>query len=215
MNSETLTIAVWALAIFLFIAQSLEHYQIYIKSSLSIKGTIAKGYNSAMKIMVVNRLFIVSYYFIFGFLIDYGVAFREFVVPLIFSLFFLCIANLLMARRYRSTAIIDASERVGNVWNTLSISNAVATYFNLLGIIIPLLIASILPEYRLTLSNSSFLFNTAFVLINVFVIESRLAKLYDTRGDVVGATYSIMVVRTLSSVCAILTVGTLYVFIVF
>lgn len=210
-----ITVLVWSLAFCLLVAQFLEHCQIYVKSNSSFKGTIAKGYNDAMKIMVVNRLFIVSYYFIFGFLIDYGVDFSEFFYPLLLSLLLLAVSNTYLSARYRRK--IRSSSKSANllppILNKLSMTNAAATYFNLLGIVIPLLVASLLPEYRLTLSNSSFLFNTVFVLLNVFIIENRLADIYDNKGDIVGVTYSIIAVRTVASLMALLTIWLIDVFV--
>lgn len=55
----------------------------------------------------------------------------------------------------------------------------VATLFSLVGLTIPLIWSAANPELRLTLANSGFLFNSLFTLINVFLVESEIARMID------------------------------------
>jgi hypothetical protein len=57
-----------------------------------------------------------------------------------------------------------------------------ATILNLLGLTLPWVAAATFPEHRLTLANTSFLFNTVFTIINVFLIEHRFARLIDAEA---------------------------------
>ena len=38
-----------------------------------------------------------------------------------------------------------------------------------------------MPDYRLTLANTGFIFNTLFTLINTFLIEQEIAEKFDCR----------------------------------
>ena len=82
--------------------------------------------------------------------------------------------------------------------------NFLASSLNLLGITIPLLLGSIYTDYRLTLANSGFLFNTIYTIVNVF-IESLIAKKIDEKNkDLNIFVFGIYIFRTFAILSMIL-----------
>jgi hypothetical protein len=189
----------------LFIALATDQAQILAKHYGAIFKNIAQGYNAAMKIMVINRVGAVLFFLATAYSIDLGAARYDLTLHYIIALSLLLLASILLSisfnKRYLAgTPTITENKELKNIIN-LSI---IASLFNTLGLTIPFLLASTYPEYRLTLSNTGFLFNTIFTILNVFFIENRLARLIDSNNPTLTWFASKLIIsRTLSYTAAI------------
>jgi hypothetical protein len=186
-------------SISILIAQHLEQEQLYRKLRGTINKTVAKGYNDAMKVMVLNRVFIVMYFSSVGFLIDTGVSGHHLALTFAFSYFCLTLANIV-------TYKLRFKKLKGLFVNFESKIFLVAVYFNLMGLTIPFLISSHFPEYRLTLSNLSFIFNSIFTVLMVFVIEKKVSLAFDTSiRESFRLVKNLVFIRTFSNLSAAIT----------
>ncbi|WP_371396499.1 hypothetical protein [Fretibacter rubidus] len=189
--SSNLTIVVFIAACGLFLAVIMEQLQILAKYDGAMKAKVASGYNSAMKIMVINRLGAVLYFVFVAFAIDTGISPQRLSSFFIGTICALAVVNIgvfsVYFRRFKTelTAEVRSAGRVEHKRqeDLLALCVFAATMLNLLGLTIPLLLSAKFPDYRMTLSNTGFLFNTLFTIINVFIIENYLAKLIDKKDD--------------------------------
>lgn len=177
------SLALIGLAICIFADQM----QTFAKYRGALANTIAGGYNRAMKIMVVNRIGAVLYNLTNAYNVDHGLPPSLLSRGLGLTIFLMGIAALLLlvwmyvdVRRTHPTIELFDVKR----WPlALITATFFATAFNLLGLTIPWVAAASMPEMRLTLANTSFLFNTIFTVINVFYIEHLFARLADKRDS--------------------------------
>ena len=198
-SPEFLTIALGLALAGLVFAIFADHLQIIAKYMGSQTKRIAGGYNLAMKVMVANRLGAVLYFLLIGFSIDNGLASSTLAIGLslaIASLVLPTIGILIWLQRRLN------AERTGfrvfdlSAWpRTIVFATFMATVLNLLGLTVPWIASATFPELRLTLANTSFLFNTLFTVINVFYIEHKLAQIVDEateeiHGFVVGVIFA-------------------------
>lgn len=176
-----------------------DHLQIIAKYLGWQNNRIAGGYNLAMKVMVVNRLGAVLYFLLIAFCVDNGLEFRDLAIGL--ALAILCIVPptvvLLIWLQHRSKSPeIDQQIIDTRTWpQAIVLATFLATVFNLMGLTVPWIASAAYPELRLTLANTSFLFNTLFTVINVFYIEHKLSIIIDQgseriHGFVSGVTFA-------------------------
>ena len=166
----------------LFLAQSMEYLQIYFKQKGFYSSSIAKGYNDAMKVMVLNRLGAIIYFMSLSLAIEIGAKPMSIISFIIFSLIFLILVNisLIVWQVFHfKISLKFFLIKINREFSIFLTSIFLASSLNLLGITIPLLLGSIYIDYRLTLANSGFLFNTIYTIVNVFFIESLIAKKID------------------------------------
>lgn len=161
---------------------------------------IAQGYNLAMKVMVLNRLGAVFFFLLIAFSVDSGV--QPELLSRAFSFVILLLVlptGILMC--WLQTRMQTAGYRYQvfdyEGWDKgILVASFLATIFNLLGLTLPWVAGAKYPEYRLTLANSSFLFNTIFTIVNVFYIEHRFARLADNgSNEVHGFVSGIIIAR--------------------
>ena len=162
-----------------------DHLQVIAKYHGATKHLVASGYNQAMKVMVVNRIGAVLYFVLLAYNIDnrldpsvlkfgLGVTILLSILPTIGVLAWL-------QKRFNELEVTHSIIN-SKIWDKkIVVATFFATLFNLFGLTLPWIAGATFPEWRLTLANTSFIFNTIFTVINVFYIENRLAYLIDTK----------------------------------
>lgn len=180
LTSSTALGVVFALSIVgLAFAVLADHFQTLAKYKGVLNKRVAGGYNSAMKVMVINRLGAVLYFLLLAFSIDNGLSAEKLNIALAVTVASLAVPTLFL--------MLWLQKRLGQrVWDTsiwpkrIVIAAFFATTLNLLGLTVPWVLAAHHPELRLTLANTSFLFNTLFTVVNVFYIEHHFARIVDS-----------------------------------
>lgn len=180
-----------------------DHLQIIAKYQGAINLRVAAGYNLAMKVMVVNRIGAVLYFLFLSFNIDNGLGPGKLSLGLGLVILSVVVPTAgLMIWLQKRIDTIDAGVRVLDVthWQKpIVVATFLATVFNLLGLTLPWVAGAAFPELRLTLANTSFLFNTVFTVINVFFIEHRFARLIDAEEvKIHGFVAGVIVARLLA-----------------
>lgn len=164
-----------------------DHLQLLAKYFGAIRQHVAGGYNLAMKVMVLNRIGAVLYFLLLSFNIEQGLSPQKLILGIIGVSIFVAIPTIgLMIWLQRAMSAVRPGARVLGVsaWHKkVFYATLLATTFNLLGLTAPWVASATFPELRLTLANTSFLFNTIFTVINVFYIEHKLAHLIDRNID--------------------------------
>lgn len=198
-SSEYLTIAFGLALAGLVMAILADHLQVIAKYRVLQTKRIAGGYNLAMKVMVLNRIGAALYFLLIAFSIDNGLTAYALTIGLSLAVASLVLPTIgiiiwLKRRLYAQQAgfrVLDTS-----AWpRTVVFATFVATALNLLGLTLPWIASATFPELRLTLANTSFVFNTLFTIINVFYIEHKLAQIVDEgsahiHGFVIGVIFA-------------------------
>ena len=127
--------------------------------------------------MIVNRVGFVFFTFSISFSIDKAIAPNLVLSGFIFSLLAFLGSYYLFPGHY------DKFHRVRLTVNYLNSMSFLATILSFIGTTLPWFAASIYPEYRLTLANTGFIFNTFFTVINTFIIEQRIASAFDEKDQ--------------------------------
>lgn len=207
-----LTLAAIGLIVFLVTEQS----QIIAKVRGARRSAIATGYNNSMKIMIVNRLGSILYMFFLALSIDVGISNQDFLATTICAALAVLVFNAwLIVRRARvlmaevpegtRESVIGFLSQGGFYYASASFA---ATVLNILGTTMPLLLSNMIPEYRLSLANTSFLLNAFFTLINVLILEARLAQILDSGKHHDAYVFAVLVFLTRS----VATITTILVF---
>lgn len=171
-----ISLASFGLAICVVIEQA----QLLAKYWGALRKRIAGGYNSAMKIMVVNRFGAALYFLLISISVDLGMP------PNVIASFFLGAIVLVMI----FDLVVTASLIKTNQFTLKSLRNSdialapvimamIASLFGILGLTLPMLLSSANPELRLTMANTGFILNSVFTILVVFFVESYLAKIID------------------------------------
>ncbi len=184
-----LIIAVFGLTTSLYTEQS----QIIAKIRGAQRNRIAKGYNSAMKIMIFNRFGTILYTFFVALSIDVGCVQRRSHPVCDGSRSLLCFCyNIYLSANARKILLIAQPEdrpfkpwykTLGQVRRRYAIASYLATLLNILGLTLPLLLSNSFPQFRLSMANTGFLLNTFFTLINVLLLEARVAEVLDKKDS--------------------------------
>ncbi len=202
-----LTVAFALALIGLALAILADHFQVIAKYLGSQKQRIAGGYNLAMKVMVINRLGAVLYFLLIAFNIDNGLGPEVLVLGLALTVASIAVPTIgilfWLQRQLKEQGsdfrVLDMSQ-----WpTTIVIATFFATLLNLLGLTVPWIASATYPELRLTLANTSFLFNTLFTVINVFYIEHRLAKIVDEGAEQIHSFVAGVIVARLIAFVAV------------
>lgn len=190
-----------------------DHLQILAKYQGAVNQRVAGGYNLAMKIMVINRFGAVIYFMLIAFNIDNGLSHATLAIGLAIAVGSLVFPTLTLLfwlqhrSEVRGSLLVRLDAR--NCPKIITIASFLATSFNLLGLTIPWIAGAAYPDFRLTLANSSFVFNTVYSIINIFYIEHAFARLVDSKStEIRGFVAGVMIARLV----AFLTVGIALVF---
>lgn len=181
------TVSLWLGFTGLMIAVLADHLQTLAKYVRIKEREIAGGYNLAMKVMVLNRVGAVMFFMLVALNIDRGLSSRVLshglsitllfcLVPTIWAIFWL---SSFFAKHSLKLHVLDYSSWPIDIF----LATFFATALNLYGLTIPWIAGAMYPDLRLTLTNSSFLFNTTFTVVNVFFIEHRFAKIVDAESE--------------------------------
>lgn len=162
-----------------------DHLQTIAKYNGALRQKVAGGYNLAMKVMVANRLGAVLYFILIAFNIDNGLPPTTLATALAITVACVALPTVgLMVWLQQKLIKQGLTQKVLDVstWpKAIVAATFLATSFNLLGLTLPWIAGANYPSYRLTLANTSFLFNTFFTVINVFYIEHRFARIVDSK----------------------------------
>jgi hypothetical protein len=189
-----------------------ENMQILAKYWGAVNHRVAGGYNLAMKIMVINRFSAVLYFMLVAFNIENGLTHTTLAIGLavaVASLAFPTLALLFWLQR-QSDALRSLRVRLGTAnWpKTIVFASFLATSFNLLGLTVPWIAGAAYPDFRLTLANSSFVFNTVYSIIHVFYIEHAFARLVDNKSsEIRGFVIGVIVARLAAFIIVSIALG--------
>lgn len=151
------------------------------------RGEVAGGYNRAMKVMVLNRVGAVLFFLLMALNIDMGIKPNVLIKGFTIAALISCLPAMWMLyvlyKRQRTNRNREELFDFRRWPKVIFISTFIAALFNLMGLTLPLLAGAIYPEFRLTFSNTSFLFNTVYTVINVFYIEHHFARIIDQKSE--------------------------------
>ncbi|MEL7310267.1 MAG: hypothetical protein AAFN07_02040 [Pseudomonadota bacterium] len=187
----------------LLITLGFEIVQIFPKVAGAVLGKNSLGANSALRLLIFNRVGAAMFFPSFGYLVDRGIEFATLALIsafaiMCFSLFslslnlyfetYLRFFSKLFFRResgeslHISSLVKDPSapmrDRTSAFW-----FSALAGFFGCVGLTLPMLLGSLFPDYRLTLANTGFVFNSVFSVLTIFVIDRRLSEYCDSRSE--------------------------------
>jgi len=161
-----------------------DQWQLIKKVQGGLKSSVAAGYNAAMKMMVLNRFGAVMYFSASAFYIESSGSPSGLVQIYCFALF-ITLMSLVAGTLYyfkKSVLVVDFSGH-----RSFAAASLFANAFGALGLTAPLIAGVVFLEYRLLLSNSSFLLNTIYTFIMVFYLEAKMAKLIDMKSESIRA----------------------------
>lgn len=212
------TLAAFGLAITIFF----ELAQVFPKVAGGVVGKNSIAANAALKTLLLNRIGATLFFPIVGWKIDHGASAIQIAslmligmaaITLITSI---SIINYYKIIEYTATKFLSIDK---SHVNQISISSGyekkykfivivfIAGLFGHLGMLAPLLVASLLPEYRLTISQLGFLFNSVFSVITIYYIDRKISLLCeDNHPNLVGYGKQILLGRlsAMFSACIIL-----------
>jgi len=186
-----------------------EQLQIIFKVDGYINSKVASGYNNALKVLLVNRAGMVTFLLSISILIDTKTNFSVIKNIFLTSIIILIILSLMLffyfRKKYGKHYIDDpnVSKAVENKFILIGIA---AFILNVLGLQLPLLLGSVFYDYRMTLQNTGFIFNTFFTIINVFYLENVIAKYIDAKDKYLFVlSEKLSVMRFISYIFCLLT----------
>ncbi len=185
-----------------------DNLQTIAKHQGALKKQVASGYNLAMKVMVLNRIGAVVFYLLISINIDKGISPNLLIAGFGAAILVACVPTALILFRLQHSLskkkpelkLLDISDWPKKIF----VATFLATIFNLMGLTIPLIAGTIYPEFRLTLANTSFAFNTVYTVISVFYIENEFAKSIDSENTAIN---SLIVTIVSARLVAFLLVG--------
>ncbi len=166
----------------LFTCILIEQSQILVKYKGFQLGRVAGGYNSAMKIMVINRIGTVLFFFFCALSIDLGAKADQIAVVFLAAVLGVAATNVIVLILYsKKHSILLTLAKGSGVKHAPIIASYFASFFGILGLTIPMLLSAQNPELRLTMANTGFFFNAIFTVLVVFFVENYLAELIDQK----------------------------------
>lgn len=173
----------------LAVAMLTEQLQLFAKYKGARRGSVAAGYNNAMKILVLNRLGGVCYFMFVAMAVDFGILPARLAGALGLALTGVAACSFFIAHWLRNQEPQPLHQSLPQIFLHLNARSKVvvslslvATMLNIMGLTLPMILSAHIPEYRLTLANTGFLFNALFTIINVFLIESHIARMIDSQA---------------------------------
>lgn len=166
-----------------FLLHAAENHQIYARIKGAIDGTVAHGYQKAMEGMLVNRVGAVIYHFLTSLYIESFGLLKHFLIAILFSGFGLLIFNLFILRKINNHISYTNLAATNKNKKLLNFAACLAPLFVLFGLSIPYALGIMFFDFRLTLANLGFLFNTVFTLLTVLIIDKKVSKIIDNDPD--------------------------------
>jgi len=152
-------------------------YQIIFKIEGAKSSSIATGYNYAMKVMIIASLGIIVFNISSSWLIEKFISTQDFLKIVISAIMICSVGSFWIVIKFFSK--IEIKELYRNHKKIFSLA-LLANSFAVVGQTLPLTLGTIFFENRLFLANTSFIFNAFYTLIEVFYIESILARKIDS-----------------------------------
>lgn len=176
--SELLLIVLASVGLIICIV--IEQSQLIAKYLGAVRKKVAGGYNSAMKIMVLNRFGAVLYFLLISLSIDLGMEAERISAFFAVSILSVAIFNLVVVLKL----VIENTVMLRDIFSAkLALvpifMSMIAALFGILGLTFPMLLSAENPSLRLTMANTGFLLNAVFTIVTVFFVESYLAKIID------------------------------------
>ena len=145
------------------------------------------------QVMIFNRFGAALFFASSGFLVDLGVSPKDFLLLFSLAWFLLGILTLLYIKSWKTVSAFLA-DKFSSGKNDISINvidfrikDLLTNFpflFNLLGISAPVMLASFFPDYRASMLQLGFLFNSIATLLLVFVLEPKfIAHLADDESE--------------------------------
>lgn len=196
----------------LFLVIFIEQAQIIAKYWGVVRGQVAGGYNAAMKIMVLNRVGAVLFFFFCALSIDLGANAENLAVFFIAAIMGIAVSNLTIIYYFKAAEKINLFEGIRQGIRPIPvIASFISTVFGTLGLTIPMLLSAENPSLRLTMANTGFFFNAVFTIMMVFFVESYLAKLIDQNSDNEVITRYLLLVYLMRFLAALTAIGVLFI----
>lgn len=169
-----------------FFADAAGQAQIFVRVRGATVGRIAMGFQWSTEVLLLNRLGAAAYFLMLSFYIESGGTIERLLLLLSFSLVLIIIFNLWMMLKLAGALKISNWSDTFHTEVAVLSAAFVATLFSVLGMTVPYFSGIFFPEYRLTLANSSFVLNTVFTLLIVFVVDKRVASYIDSANKHLG-----------------------------
>lgn len=195
-------------AVGLAVCVIVEQAQLLVKYHGIRRARIAGGYNSAMKIMVLNRLGTVLYFLFVAMSIDVGISAARMAQFFTVSFIGIAVANLaaFVALKRGLALSFSGFSRLG-VRPVPVLMALVSTLFGMIGLTLPMLLSAENITMRLTMANTGFIFNSLFTIATVFFVESYLADLIDDQRDDDRISYFVASVFAMRFIALLACVG--------
>jgi hypothetical protein len=168
------------MAVGFFLLHAAENNQLVARVSGYRRGKIAGGYQSAMEGMLISRVGAVLYHLLTSFYVENGGHVTAFLASILVCSFCLLVFNIFLLNKLMSNTTNEISEMFKlNRNKSLITASFIAPIFILFGLSIPYALGMVFFDYRLTLANTGFLFNSFFTLVTVIVIDKRISAAID------------------------------------
>ena len=168
------------------IAFFIDHLPLSLRSAGKILDVFPLSTLRATQIMMANRLGAVLFFTSSGFLVDIGSTMEDFLLLFSLSWLFLGLLSLIYILLWKSFFVfiskylLAINEPIAQVKSlNFSLKYTFTNYpfiFNTLGVSIPIISASLFPEFRASLLQIGFAFNSIASLLLIFVIEPKFVS---------------------------------------
>ena len=132
------------------------------------------AYNSAMKLMLINRAGTIVFIMGCSIIVDQGIPKEKFSGFFILPLVIIIVGYFVIALRL-NLQIINP--------NKIQVIYLLVYVLNLIALSGPYIIAAERQSYKVTLSNTGFLINTIVTILSIYIIEENIAKYVDDRDE--------------------------------
>lgn len=166
-----------------FLAEASGQAQIFMRVRGANLGRIAMGFQWSTEVLLVNRIGAAAYFFMLALYIESGGTLERLILLLSLGLALTIIFNVWMIINLSRSPNFSGLRVTLWAENSILTAAFVATLFSVMGMTIPYFAGIFYPEYRLTLANSSFLLNTFFTILIVFIVDKRVAIYIDSSNQ--------------------------------
>jgi len=177
-----------------FLADAAGQAQIFVRVRGVNLGRIAMGFQWSTEVLLVNRFGAALYFFMLALYIESGGTIERLFLLVSLGLALVITFNMWMITKLLSSLNFSDLGVTLRAENSTLAAAFVATLFSILGLTVPYFSGIFYPEYRLTLANSSFLLNTFFSILIVFVVDKRVAVYIDSSNKRLGPLASLVII---------------------
>ena len=190
-----------------FLANAADQYQIVARLNGAEVGKVASGYQLAMEVMLINRIGAAFYFLATALFIESGGNLSHYVFSIGVALILVTSVNIyLLYPILKGMRVSD--NQAPSMFSSMTIFSAVAFVFGHAGLTVPYIAGFMIPDYRLTLANSSFLLTSIFTLLTTLVIDRKLSReIDDNSGRLRELVYSVIIGRIFCGILLIIPLG--------